>query len=93
MTTWAPDLSNRRAPIYQAIADALAADVDSGALPPGTRLPPQRDLAHVLGLTVTTVTRGYSEAQRAAWSAATSAAAPSYASRSWRRTLCVKTRR
>ena len=64
MTTWFPDLSERSTAIYLAIADALAADVDSGVLPPGTRLPAQRDLAHELGLTVTTVTRGYAEAQR-----------------------------
>lgn len=61
---WAPDLTATPRPIYRAIADALAADIRGGALEAGARLPTQRDLAHVLGLTVTTVTRGYAEAER-----------------------------
>ena len=61
---WQPDLTSSPRPIYRAIADALAADIHRGALDAGARLPTQRDLAHELGLTVTTVTRGYAEAER-----------------------------
>lgn len=64
MTIWCPDLKNREGPAYQAIADALAADIQSGRLAAGTRLPTHRDLADALGVTVGTVTRAYNEAQR-----------------------------
>ncbi len=61
---WQPDLTSSPRPIYRAIADALAADIHRGELDAGARLPTQRELAHDLGLTVTTVTRGYAEAER-----------------------------
>jgi DNA-binding transcriptional MocR family regulator len=62
MTIWMPVL-DRSKPLYLAIADAIAQDVDSGTLPVGTRLPPQRNLAWKLGVTLGTVTRGYKEAE------------------------------
>ena len=46
-------------PLYLALAAALEHDVQSGALPPGTRLPPQRELADFLDIDFTTVTRAY----------------------------------
>ena len=55
MSSWQPDLSARSGSRYRAIADALAEDIDRGALPAGSRLPPQRDLARTLGVTVGTV--------------------------------------
>ena len=61
---WLPNLEGRKGPVYRAIADAIDADVESGALRAGTRLPPHRDLADHLGVTVTTVTRAYTEAAR-----------------------------
>jgi len=64
MTTWAPDLRQRKGPRYLAIAEALAEDAGSGRLRPGARLPTHRDLAERLGLTVGTVTRAYAEAAR-----------------------------
>src|SRR6188508_3586773 len=64
MTMWLPNLEGRRGPVYRAIADAIDADVEQGTLRPGTRLPPHRDLADHLGVTVTTVTRAYTEASR-----------------------------
>src|SRR5215204_1364070 len=64
MTMWLPDLENRRGPVYRAIADAIDADVERGTLRAGARLPPHRDLADHLGVTVTTVTRAYTEAAR-----------------------------
>jgi len=61
---WMPRISKSARPMYLAIADALAADVSSGALPGGTRLPPQRVLAEALDIDFTTVTRAYAEARR-----------------------------
>lgn len=64
MSIWAPDLGERTGPRYLAIADALADDVATGRLPAGTRLPPQRDLAWQLKVTVGTIARAYTEAAR-----------------------------
>jgi DNA-binding transcriptional MocR family regulator len=61
---WRPALGSAGGPVYLAIADALAADIRSGALPEGTRLPTQRRLAEALGIDFTTVTRAYTEARR-----------------------------
>ena len=54
----------RSGPIYQAIADSISAEIEAGRLKPGSRLPTQRVLARQLGVTLTTVTRAYVEAQR-----------------------------
>ncbi len=56
---WIPERIVSRRPRYRAIADALAEDIASGRLSEGERLPPQRELAHTLGVTVGTVTRAY----------------------------------
>jgi len=63
MTIWTPALAADK-PAYLALADAVAKDRADGALAPGAKLPPHRDLAYRLGLTVGTVTRGYAEAAR-----------------------------
>jgi DNA-binding transcriptional MocR family regulator len=59
MTIWAPDLSPWPGERYRALAEAIARDIRSGALPAGARLPPQRELAYRLGVSVGTVTRAY----------------------------------
>lgn len=61
---WAPQIETAAGPKYLAIADALAADVRTGRLKPGDRLPPQRELARALSVDLTTVTRAFAEAQR-----------------------------
>ncbi len=61
---WKPRLDRRAGPLYRNLAGAIARDVQAGRLRAGDRLPPHRDLADVLGVTVTTVTRGYAEAER-----------------------------
>ncbi|HXE80723.1 MAG TPA: PLP-dependent aminotransferase family protein [Vicinamibacterales bacterium] len=61
---WTPTIRREGKPLYLAIADALAADVAAGRLASGQRLPPQRELADRLGVTLTTVTRAYTEAAR-----------------------------
>jgi DNA-binding transcriptional MocR family regulator len=64
MTNWLPLLDQTHSPVYRKIADALAADIAAGRLPPGMQLPTHRDLAWRLGVTVGTVSRAYSEAER-----------------------------
>ena len=64
MTNWIPDLSPYKGPKYLAIADAIGAAILSGGLPVGSKLPPQRNLAYDIGVTLGTVTRGYREAER-----------------------------
>src|SRR4029079_2505585 len=63
MTSWLPILPSDR-PRYIATPDAIAADLASGRLKSGERLPPQRELAWKLGVTVGTVTRAYQEAEK-----------------------------
>jgi len=59
MTMWLPQLDGLPGPRYRALVEALARDVAEGRVPAGTRLPPQRDLAYRLGVTVGTVGRAY----------------------------------
>lgn len=59
-----PRIRNGSGPKYLAIAEALLADVQSGVLKPGHRLPPQRQLAKELGVDLTTVTRAFNEARK-----------------------------
>ena len=58
--SWRPARATLAAgPLYLALAAALERDVRTGALPAGTRLPPQRELADFLDVDFTTVTRAY----------------------------------
>jgi DNA-binding transcriptional MocR family regulator len=57
---WVPDISHTDGPRYMAVAGAIVKAIDNGELPPGTQLPPQRDLAQKLGVTVGTIGRAYS---------------------------------
>lgn len=61
---WLSPLEEGPRPIYLRIVDTLAAARASGRLQPGDRLPPQRDLARLLGVDLTTVTRAFTEARR-----------------------------
>lgn len=64
MLSWRPRLEGGKGPLYLAIAEALLADIQSGRLAPGHRLPPQRLLAKELGVDLTTVTRAFNEARK-----------------------------
>ena len=59
MTIQPADLHGRPGPTYRALADAFAEAIEGGRLADGARLPPQRDLAHRLDVTVGTVGRAY----------------------------------
>lgn len=64
MSLWIPQLEGRSGPVYRMIVEALADDIASGRLAPGSRLPPHRDMAWRLHCTVGTIARAYNEAAR-----------------------------
>lgn len=59
MTIQPADFRDRPGPTYLALADALADAIGDGRFDAGARLPPQRDLAYRLKVTVGTVGRAY----------------------------------
>jgi len=59
MTTYIPDLSRGSGPLYMRLADQIESDISDGRLGPGAKLPPQRNLAFDVGVTIGTVTRAY----------------------------------
>ena len=59
MTNWLPDLSMGKGPIYVRLADQIEASIATGTLAAGAKLPPQRNLAFDLGITIGTVSRAY----------------------------------
>ncbi|MCC8979231.1 PLP-dependent aminotransferase family protein [Bradyrhizobium sp. 10BB] len=61
---WIPTVSEWHGPMFLRIVDALAADIASGRLVRGQRLPTHRALATALDIDLTTVTRAYGEARR-----------------------------
>ncbi|PJG59122.1 PLP-dependent aminotransferase family protein [Aeromonas cavernicola] len=64
MTIWTPDLTAFSGPLYLKLVKAIEQAIHEGELPPQTRLPTHRALADRLGVTVGTITRAYSEAER-----------------------------
>lgn len=64
MTNWLPDLSQFTGAKYLRIADAIDAAIQDGELAAETKLPPMRNLAYDLGVTLGTVSRAYQEAER-----------------------------
>ncbi|RMC31201.1 PLP-dependent aminotransferase family protein [Paracoccus alkanivorans] len=65
MSHWPLTRDDISRPAYRSLAQGIAAAIDSGSLRPGDRLPPHRDLAWRLGLSVQTVSRAYEELIRA----------------------------
>jgi len=61
---WIPELNESTRPVYLALVDAIASDIQSGRLSTSDRMPTQRDLAARLDLNYATVSRAYGEAQR-----------------------------
>ncbi len=62
MTIWCPRLPDRPGPAYRRLAEAIGDAIAAGRLTDGERLPPQRNLAFRLGLSLNTVSRAYAEA-------------------------------
>lgn len=61
---WITDFADNGKARYLQIVDLIEHAVADGRLAPGDRLPPQRKLAALIGVDLTTVTRGFSEAHR-----------------------------
>ncbi len=57
--SWKPTLTRSDGPIYLELAQQLERDIESGALRPGTKLPPQRELADFLNINLSTVSRAF----------------------------------
>lgn len=55
--SWKPVLDRQKRPLYQSLAKQLEEDIREGRLSPGTRLPPQRELADFLDINLSTVTK------------------------------------
>lgn len=59
MTNWLPALKEGSGPLYVRLADQIEADIAAGILPAGSKLPPQRDLAYDIKVTIGTIGRAY----------------------------------
>ncbi|MDQ1909705.1 PLP-dependent aminotransferase family protein [Paenibacillus sp. GD4] len=57
--SWKPDKRALKRPLYRSLALLLEHDITNGLLAPGTKLPPQRELADFLDINFTTITRAY----------------------------------
>lgn len=58
--SWKPVIDrNSKTPLYIALADILKNDILEGRLAPGTKLPPQRELADYLDVHLSTITRAF----------------------------------
>lgn len=57
--SWRPKLKRNEAPLYINLANQLERDIASGDLRPGTKLPPQRELADFLDVNVSTISRAF----------------------------------
>ena len=57
--TWEPKLDRNSGPLYQNLARQLEQDIADGVIKPGTKLPPQRELADFLDLNVSTISKAF----------------------------------
>jgi len=61
---WRSELPIGQGKRYQLLADGLAEAISSGRIEAGSRLPTQRDMALRLGISLSTVTRAYTELRK-----------------------------
>lgn len=57
--TWRPDKRALKRPVYVALVTAMKDAIEKGELLPGTKLPPQRELADFLDVNLSTITKAY----------------------------------
>jgi len=57
--SWKPSITREDGPIYKTLANLLEEDIKSKRLLPGTKLPPQRELADYLDINLSTVSRAF----------------------------------
>jgi DNA-binding transcriptional MocR family regulator len=55
--SWKPSIDKTKKPIYRVLAEQLKQDILNGVLIPGTKLPPQRELADYLDLNLSTISK------------------------------------
>nr|WP_272213124.1 GntR family transcriptional regulator [Marinicella sp. W31]MDC2879071.1 GntR family transcriptional regulator [Marinicella sp. W31] len=64
MTKWRPNPRLIKRPAYLSIAEQIAGAIRDGLLVDGMRLPPQRQMAADLKISVQTISRAYEELSR-----------------------------
>jgi DNA-binding transcriptional MocR family regulator len=65
ISAWKPALPARKgATKHKLLTDKIIADIDDGVLPVHAQMPTHRELAHMLGVSVQTVSLSYKEAER-----------------------------
>ncbi len=57
--SWKPSIDKTKKPIYKVLAEQLERDILNGVLLPGTKLPPQRELADYLDLNLSTISKAF----------------------------------
>ncbi len=57
--SWKPVLDKDSRCLYRTLAEQLESDIAAGVLRPGTRLPPQRELADFLDINLSTVSKAF----------------------------------
>ncbi|MED4206930.1 PLP-dependent aminotransferase family protein [Neobacillus mesonae] len=57
--SWKPSIDKTKKPLYQELARQLEKDILNGVLLPGTKLPPQRELADYLDLNLSTISKAF----------------------------------
>jgi DNA-binding transcriptional MocR family regulator len=63
-TAWVSDFAPHEGPRYLQIVEFIERAISDDRLRPGDRLPPQRQLAELLNVDLTTITRSYNEARK-----------------------------
>lgn len=62
--SWRPDKRKLKRPLYLSLVEQMRDDIKNGRLLPGTKLPPQRELADYLDVGFSTITRAYNLSQK-----------------------------
>lgn len=57
--TWKPKINTKASVLYLSLAEKLEKDILNGSLLPGTKLPPQRNLAAYLNINVSTISKAF----------------------------------
>ena len=57
--SWKPEINKSDKALYRSLAAKLESDIKNGILMPGTKLPPQRELADFLDLNLSTVSKAF----------------------------------
>ena len=57
--SWKPSIDKTEKPVYKTLAWQLEQDILNGVLLPGTKLPPQRELADYLDLNLSTISKAF----------------------------------